>query len=111
MRNILILILFLAVIIAGCGYKDVEINGTVVNKTNSVGILGVKIESGNQKTTSGAGGKFLMEGEIVENGTTVELFFSHTAYSNYSQTVPIPSGEASTLKPENENIIFPMGKK
>ena len=53
----------------------------------------------------------VLEGEIVENGTTVELFFSHADYSNTSQTVIIPSSDDSTLKPENENIKVEMGKK
>ncbi len=111
MRNILILILFFAVIIAGCGYKDVDIKGTIYEKGNATRVEGAEVKSGNQKTTSGSGGVFLLEGEIVENGTTVELFFSHADYSNTSQTVIIPSSDDSTLKPENENIKVEMGKK
>ena len=117
MRNILILILFFAVIIAGCGYKDVEINGTVFQDDDNDGYIDggepminkVSVKSGKQQTETDINGKFLLEGEIVENGTTIKIYFTKQGHVDKDITVPIPSGDNdSTLKPEDPDISVGM---
>ncbi|MDD5066204.1 MAG: hypothetical protein PHF84_04090 [bacterium] len=101
------LIVIMAFCMAGCSNKDVTIEGHVFkDSTQKLPLAGVKIESGKVKTAShDTTGYFVVEGEVVESETVINLFFSKTNFKNKTVSVLIKSKDDSTEALAADNSV------